>query len=451
MNLSNTLTSTTSPVTPSAKGVVTIYTCGPTVYDHAHIGNLRTFILDDILRRAVDASDNELQAVMNITDIDDKTIARSQQEHRDLGPMEALIESTRHYEELFIEDLEAVGIDTSLVTLVRATDSMPEIQVMILAIWDKGYAYESEGSIYFDLAKYRASGHDYGRLTNVDYSPRARIDNDEYDKNEARDFVLWKAAKDGEPFWDFQLHELDLPGRPGWHIECSAMATANLGQPITIHTGGIDLKFPHHENEIAQTTGATDNDLTQIFVHYNHLYVDGRKMSKSLGNFYTLADITEKAYDPLVFRILTLQASYASELNFTWESLDAARHSLLNLYAWADLTHQLDPTLDTEALAKVTEDINNDLDTPAALTRIFGYSEEVPSYELLLGLDKLLGLEFSTRADITDAERTLINHRQTARLNKDFDTSDKLRLELVALGLEIDDTPIGPRWRRTII
>ena len=451
MQLRDTLTNAKSTVKPSGKNVVTVYSCGPTVYDHAHIGNLRTFIIDDILRRTVNTSELELAAVMNITDIDDKTISRSREEHSELGPMEALIESTRHYEELFIDDLEAVGVDISLVTFVRATDSIVQMQDMITAISDRGYAYVADGSVYFDLAKYRADGNTYGRLINVDYSAQARIDNDEYDKNEARDFVLWKGAKDGEPFWDFQLGLDDLPGRPGWHIECSAMALSNLGQPITIHSGGIDLKFPHHENEIAQVVGATGDDFTQIFVHYNHLYVDGRKMSKSLGNFYTLAEIIERDYDPLVFRLLVLQASYASELNFTWESLEAAKSALMNLYAWADLTHQGEATLGIEALKLVTEAVANDLDTPTALGLVFGYGESIPSYELLKGLDDLLGLELASRADVTDDEKLLINRRQTARLAKDFSASDLMRDELAKASLVVDDTSTGPRWRRTII
>ena len=468
MKLSDTLTSTVAEL--ESVGIkpgdeVTLYSCGPTVYNHVHIGNLRTFISDDLLRRSLIAAGYRVKAVMNITDVDDKTIAGSQAEHPDLGPMEALLETTRAYEQLFLADLQAVGVNTSLITIVRATEQIEPMQAMIRQIYDRGFAYESEGSVYFDLAKYQAAGNKYGQLVKVDFTPQARVDNDEYDKNEARDFVLWKAAKDGEPFWEFTLGEHDLPGRPGWHIECSAMALANLDtQPITIHSGGIDLKFPHHENEIAQTIGATAQPFTRLFTHHGHLFVDGRKMSKSLDNFYTLGDITAKGVHPLAFRLLALQAAHTAELNFTWESLTAAQNTLGNLYAWADLRHQanlselrLEPTIIVDVLAKLTASLADDLNSAAALAELFRFSlsvapgmryDDEDSAEIYGAIDRLFGLQLDVRPDITDDLKALISERQTAKELRDYATSDRLRAQLERKGIGVGDTPNGPRWTR---
>ncbi len=454
MRLSNTLTNSLTDLADlglKPGDTVTLYSCGPTVYDHAHIGNLRTFISDDLLRRTLHAAGYTVQAVMNITDVDDKTIARSRQEHPDLGPMEALLETTRKYEAIFKQDLEAVGVDVSLVTFVRATDSIPQMQDLIRRISQNGLAYVADGSVYFNLAKYREAGNQYGRLVNVNYSAQARIDNDEYEKSEAQDFALWKGAKDGEPFWEFTLDEHDLPGRPGWHIECSAMALDNLGQPLTIHSGGIDLKFPHHENEIAQTVAATGQDFTQVFTHHGHLYVDGRKMSKSLNNFYTLEDIKAKGYHPLAFRLLMLQATHTGELNFTWESLEAAQNALQSLAGWADLTHQFKPRPVREETG-FDAALTNDLGSPQTLAILAEkIGSQPPFTELLSLLDSRLGLRLSGRADITSAERELIAERETARQAKDWAKADELRAKLAESDLEINDTETGPVWRRTTL
>ncbi|HSX02623.1 MAG TPA: cysteine--tRNA ligase [Candidatus Saccharimonadia bacterium] len=452
MRLYNSLNRQLETVTANADKTVTLYTCGPTVYDHVHIGNLRTFIMEDLLRRTLQATGYKVQMVTNLTDVDDKTIARSQTEHPDLGPMEALIETTRHYEAVFKADLAALGVDLGSRTFVRATDAIPQMQALIQRIYDNGFAYVADGSVYFDLRQYREAGNEYGRLVNVDYSAQARIDNDEYDKAEAQDFALWKGAKDGEPFWEFTLGEHDLPGRPGWHIECSAMALDNLGeQPIGIHSGGIDLKFPHHENEIAQVVAATGQDFARIFTHHNHLLVDGRKMSKSLNNFYTLDDIRAKGYDPLALRLLYLQALHTNEVNFTWESLGAAQNTLANLRAWADLVYQPEvagesatPKLEAELQASLADDLHS----PEALARLAAETG-APTTELLVQLDQLLGLDLSGRPDLTPAEQQLVANRQAARTAKDWARADQLRTELAAAGLEVDDAPAGPRWRRT--
>ncbi len=434
---------------------VTLYSCGPTVYNYAHIGNLRTFVMDDLLRRSLRTAGHRVQAVMNITDIDDKTIVRSQAEYPELGPMEALIETTRKYEAIFKRDLELLGVDLSLITFVRATDSIPQMQTLIQQILDAGFAYIADDSVYFDIAKYQAAGYDYGRLANVDFTPRARINNDEYDKHEASDFALWKGAGDGEPYWDFAINGHDLPGRPGWHIECSAMALNNLKQPIHIHSGGIDLKFPHHENEIAQVMAGTDVDFAGIFTHHNHVLVDGRKMSKSADNFLTLEEIQSKGYHPMALRLLFLQAAHTGELNFTWESLEAAQNALGNLYAWANRRYQ-DPeaqTADVNLVLAVGGNLENDLGSPSALAELFAATNAaaLPKNftETLESLDAMLGLGLTTSPDITPSQKQLIARREAARAAKDWAKSDELRDQLTTENLEIDDMPSGPRWRRT--
>jgi cysteinyl-tRNA synthetase len=449
MQLHDTLTRQLAEITPGPDNTITIYQCGPTVYDRVTLGNLRTYISEDLLRRTLRATGYNMHVIMNLTDIDDKTIAKSKVEHPDLGPMEALIETTRHYEDIYKQNLASVGVDLSLIEFVRATDSIPAMQAMIRKIYDNGFAYISEGSVYFDLKRYRESGHDYGRLVNVNYSAQARVDNDEYDKAEASDFALWKGAKDGEPFWEFTLDEHDVPGRPGWHIECSAMALDHLkSQPITIHSGGIDLKFPHHENEIAQVVAATGQDFVRVFTHHGHLLVDGRRMGKSMNNAYTLADIEAKGFSPLSLRLLALQANHTSELNFTWESIEAAQNALGNLYAWSDLTHQLGSS-SLDVIARLKEALAKDLDSPSALAILAKLDQRTaPAKADLAELDALLGLGLAGRSDITPDQKDLIADRQVAREAKDWAKADQLRDQLAEQGLEIDDTPAGPRWRR---
>ena len=344
--------------------------------------------------------------------------------------------------------------------MVRATDQIPQMQAMITQIHAHGLAYISEGSVYFDVAKYTAAGNRYGRLAHIDPShAQSRIDNDEYDKAEAQDFVLWKGERDGEPSWDYELDGHRLPGRPGWHIECSAMSAA-LELPFDIHTGGIDLKFPHHENEIAQTQAAAGKDMARIFVHWNHLFVDGKKMSKSLKNFYALEDIKKKDFSPLSFRLLALQSHYSSEMNFTWRSLEAARSTLLHVYAYLDRalqpygdTIEIKPTNQpTSPEQTFLEDLTTNLASPTALVEVLrilsfgGKPGDLSDY-----FESILSLDLNNRSDITDAQKKLIHERVEAKATKNFAKSDEIRNTLLAQNLEIDDTPNGPRWRRTKI
>lgn len=472
MRLFNTLTKQVDTVAPLQAHQVTVYSCGPTVYDHIHIGNLSAFIYADLLRRTLVASGFTVHHVMNFTDVDDKTIRRSHETFPDDEPKAALSRLTNQYEEIFQADMQAIGNDIDALEFVRATDPkiIKGMQKLIADLYKLGFAYISDDGVYFSIEAYKASGKTYGQLVAVssENTSQARISNDEYDKDSVHDFALWKKQKDAEPAWDFILDGHKLTGRPGWHIECSVMSSQSLGQPFDIHTGGIDLAFPHHENEIAQSTaGKTNPVYSTMFVHNEHLLVDGHKMSKSLKNFYTLADITAKGFDPLAFRLLVLQSHYRSQSNFSWESLEAAQNRLRELRAWADLRHQ--PSSDTmsseldelfrETRQNILSAVQNDLNTPLALAhlnKLVAYMQTIaiPGVEgrytdgTLAFLDSVLGLNLSRRPDISHEQKALIAAREDARLAKDFALSDKLRDELRAQGIELRDTNFGPQWSR---
>jgi cysteinyl-tRNA synthetase len=295
MKLYNTLTKKVADFKPLKAGHVSIYSCGPTVYDHIHIGNLSSFIYVDTLRRVLENQNYTVKQVMNFTDIDDKTIKRSLEKYPDLDAMTALNKLTSYYTKLFLSDIQSIGNDIGAVNFIKATASIKDMQNLISYLHAKGFAYVTEDGVYFSIKAYVQSGKNYGQLTTISVAStsKARIDNDEYDKESAHDFALWKVQRDGEPAWPFSLDGKDLTGRPGWHIECSAMSQKALGIPFDIHTGGIDLIFPHHENEIAQSTAGHDfNELANIFFHNEHLLVDSKKMSKSLKNFFTLEAVS---------------------------------------------------------------------------------------------------------------------------------------------------------------
>ncbi|MGD0124902.1 MAG: cysteine--tRNA ligase [Terriglobia bacterium] len=319
LRIHNTLSGQLEEFKPLQDNQVGMYTCGPTVYDFPHIGNYRTFVFQDILRRWLKYRGYTLRHVMNLTDVDDNTIRKSK----------AVSMSLRDYTAKYIE---AFQVDRQLLSLedpeivVRATDSIDDMVKMIQTLIEKGYAYASEGSIYFRVA---AFPH-YGQLTKIDLSgirDGARIDSDKYDKNNARDFALWKAPKEGEPFWETPIG----PGRPGWHIECSVMSMKYLGETFDIHSGGVDLIFPHHENEIAQSEAATGKPFVRYWLHAEHLIVNGEKMSKSLGNFYTLRDLIGQGYKPSAIRYLLAAVPYRRHLNFTFEGLHQAEQSIERL------------------------------------------------------------------------------------------------------------------------
>lgn len=439
MKLFNTLTKQIEDFKPLEDKQVRIYSCGPTVYDHIHIGNLASFVYADTLRRALEAAGFKVEHVMNITDVDDKTIKRSKEKYPDLDPKEALTKLTREYEGLFMKDLAAIGNGLEAVKFVRATDSIEQMQELIRKLHKDGFAYIADDGLYFSISKYQESGKAYGQLTKIDAAntSQARIQNDEYDKESAHDFALWKLKKEGEPAWPFELDGKQLEGRPGWHIECSAMSVGALGQPFDIHTGGIDLVFPHHENEIAQSTAGQDNPLmAKLFFHNEHLLVDGKKMSKSLNNFYTLEDVTKKGFDPLAFRLLVLQSHYRKQSNFTWEALEAAQNRLSDLRAAADALLQ-QGAKGVESISAQTA-LENDLDLPSVLTH--GMSA--------LATTTALGLQLDQRAMPTGEQQKLLDEREAARAAQDWTRSDELRDQLKAQGIEVRDTDHGQVWTR---
>ncbi|HJP96106.1 MAG TPA: cysteine--tRNA ligase [Candidatus Saccharimonadales bacterium] len=470
MKLYNTLSRKLENVVPLSGKNVRIYSCGPTVYDHAHIGNLTAYVYSDTLQRVVGAAGFNVTRAMNYTDVDDKTIRRSHEQFPQADPKVALTLLTDKYIAVFLEDMQRIGNDTKHVTFIRATDpkTMQGMRDLIAALHAKGFAYVADDGVYFSIDAYRKSGKVYGQLSEITAADTSeeRIQNDEYDKESVHDFALWKTQKDGEPAWDFTLDGHDLKGRPGWHIECSVMSRQALGQPFDIHTGGVDHIFPHHENEIAQSTALEANPvMATVFVHSEHMLVDGRKMSKSLQNFYTLSDITNKGYDPLAFRVKVLQSHYRNSVNFTWESLDAAQNLLTNLRAWADLKHQKTAHNTSDELAEsyanalraIREALFDDLNTSLALGHLAQLANESETLgvhpekiqPMLNIADQLFGLQLSERPTINDTQKSMIAKRQTAREAKNWAKSDQLRDQLKEQGIIVRDTTNGPIWQRT--
>src|SRR3954467_7012904 len=371
MRLYNTLTRSEEPFTPGPGNTVRMYTCGLTVYARGHIGNFRTFVCLDVLRRSLKyLLGYGVKQVMNFTDVDDRTIAGAQKAGMDLR------EYTTQFVEAFLEDSRALGLE-DVEEMPRATDeaNLKAMADLIAALTKNGHTYVSDGSIYFKISTLPA----YGKLAHLDHDgmkPGARVDSDHYAKDDARDFVLWKATKPDEPTWSV----VDPPGRPGWHLECSAMALRLLGEPpIDIHGGGVDLIFPHHENEIAQSEGATRRQFSRFWVHVEHLLVDDDKMSKSLGNTYTIPDVIARGHRPSAVRYLLLSTHYRKQLNFTWGSLAQAEEAVRRL---ADFLGRLDLVKSRESHPQVSERVAEvrkafadamfaDLNTAGALGEMF--------------------------------------------------------------------------------
>ena len=369
----NTLTGKVDDFVPLEPGKVRMYACGPTVYDYAHIGNYRTFVFQDILRRHLRYRGYQLTHVMNVTDVDDKTIRNAQ----------AAGMSLRYYTDRYIRefhvDRELLSIEMPEI-IARATDHVPDMVKLIQQLEEKGFAYRSEGSVYFRVSQFA----DYGKLSKIDLEGMragARVDSDEYDKANVRDFVLWKAAKEGEPSWETALG----PGRPGWHIECSAMSMKYLGETFDIHSGGGDLAFPHHENEIAQSEAATGKPFVRYWLHSEHLIVNGQKMSKSLGNFFTLRSLIEKGYRPSAVRYLLASVPFRKPLNFTMDGLHQAQQSIERL---RNFRYRLDkepfPSGTSAdhaahaqaAIAAFGDALDDNLNTAKALAAIFDLTSE---------------------------------------------------------------------------
>jgi cysteinyl-tRNA synthetase len=465
LRLTNTLTGKQEEFEPQDGQTVRMYTCGPTVYNFAHIGNLRTFVFEDVLRRHL-MSKWKIKHVMNITDIDDKIINRSIETGEDIKSY------TARYTAAFFEDCEKLRIQKPEI-IAPATDHIDDMVDLVNRLLAAGYAYREGDSIYYRISRFA----NYGRLSRLDQRELkvgARIDADEYEKEEPRDFVLWKAPKDPrEPRWPAPFGE----GRPGWHLECSAMAMRYLGQTLDLHCGAVDLVFPHHENEIAQSEAVTGHTFVRFWVHGEHLLVDGEKMSKSKGNFYTLRDLLGKGYEPLTIRYLLLSMSYRKQLNFTFEklkdsqaTLDRIKEFLFRLRT-AKLKSGRDPDLAARLAAARQEfeaSLDDDLNTSGALGAIFVFIREAneameagrPGDENRAEItdwfkvidDRLAiipAMEHPVQGDKEVEEiEVLIQQRNEARRNRNYALGDRIKQELLNRGIVIEDTREGTRWRR---
>jgi cysteinyl-tRNA synthetase len=486
LQLYNTLSNKVEEFQPSQDNTVRMYACGPTVYDYGHIGNFRTFVAVDLLRRFLRQSGFKLQHVMNITDVDDKIIRNAAREQKTVQ------EYTRKYEEAFLEDSATLNLEHPE-TLVRATEHIAEMAEFIKKLEAKGFAYRTEdGSYYFSIAKFPG----YGKLSKKDFGGMeagARVDVDEYEKDDARDFALWKAPKPGEASWDSVIG----PGRPGWHIECSVMSMKYLGDSFDLHAGGEDLTFPHHENEIAQSEALSGQTFARFWMHVRFLLVEGKKMSKSEGNFYTLRDLVLKGHKPSAIRFLLTSVPYTKQLNFTFAGLEQGAKSVERLREFKSRIEraQLVPGKNAaiQELADKTQremraGMEDDLNTARALAAMFDMVREAntvadqgglkqddkaPLLAALQQFDeifavlkdddaekiarvaawaksqgKLEGSEIS--ADViadTDVER-LIAERNAAKKARDFAKSDAIRKQLTEAGIAVEDTKDGIRWKR---
>lgn len=458
IRLYNSLTKQIESIKPLEGDSFRIYSCGPTVYDFAHIGNLSSYVYVDTLKRSLRLAGYNIYHVMNFTDVDDKTISRSQMLYPKLKSNFALTKLTRQYETHFLNDLRNINIQTEDTKFVRATESIPEMQFLISILFETGFAYISEDGVYFSIDAYKKSGKTYGQLIKLatNKTQKQRISSDEYAKDSINDFALWKVSKKNEPSWSFKLAGKDLSGRPGWHIECSAMSASNLGQPFDIHTGGVDLIFPHHENEIAQSTAGKAEPLyAKTFCHSEHLLVDGKKMSKSLNNFYTLNDISKKGLTFDAFRLFILQAHYRTQTNFTWQNLRSAEIRLSKWLEFADSYWQISQSK-KDISSKLITLINNDLNTPVVLAYIDEYfttletEHKSPNLKTLKTIDNLLGINL-IRPDISQVQKQLINARFMARKKENWQKSDEIRDQLKDQGIILRDTDSATYWNRPLL
>ena len=465
LRLFNTLTREKETFVPLVPGEVRIYSCGPTVYNEPHIGNLRTFLWSDLLRRYLEFRGYRVRQIMNITDVEDKIIRNAGQAGKDINTYTAPFIDSFHaaLKELRVRPADAYP---------RATEYIPQMVALVDRLKERGHTYEAEGSTYFRVRSLPG----YGKLSRVEIdaaSDFSRVESDEYEKESARDFVLWKAKKEGEPSWDTALG----PGRPGWHLECSAMSMDLLGETFDIHTGAVDLIFPHHENEIAQSEGATGRPFVRFWVHGEHLNIDAQKMSKSLGNIYTLGEIREMGFSPLALRYALLSVPHRTKLNFTSQSLEDARNALERLALFLLRLDEIATSAPRDAqssdghadeligtfLASFQEAMDDDLNTAGALAALFTLVRDANSAidagritsadanglrTALSRIDPVLDI-FPDREQSIDAEvEAMIEARNAARKARNFAESDRLRDELLSRGIIIEDTAGGTRWRK---
>ena len=459
----NTLTQQVEDFQPASDGIVRMYTCGPTVYDYAHVGNFRTFTFVDLLRKWLRASGFKLDHVMNVTDVDDKIIRNAVAQHKSLN------EYTEIYTRAFLEDCATLRLERPE-KLTPATEHIQDMVSAIERLCQTGHTYESEGSTYFRISTFPS----YGKLSHNDFSGNisgARVDVDEYDKADVRDFALWKAPKEGEPAWETAIG----PGRPGWHIECSVMAIKYLGETLDIHAGGVDLVFPHHENEIAQSESLTGKPFARFWLHAEFLLVEGQKMSKSLGNYFTLRDILAKGHAPEAIRYLLLSVPYRKQLNFTFDGLKSAATAIdrlrnfklrLETDMFPEGGNQAMSERTAKAMADFSASLDDDLNTAEALAAVFEYVRDANSamdsgefrrdnvrgaLEFLEKFDSIFDvIKPSARAGELSDEQVdgLIGERTAAKKSKDFARADQIRQQLSDQGIILEDTKSGVRWKR---
>jgi cysteinyl-tRNA synthetase len=461
----NTLSRQTEEFQPLEGNKVRMYLCGPTVWNFAHIGNFRTFVFGDILRRYLKFKGYELEHVFNLTDVDDRIINEAKKQGISID------EFTAPFIQYFWEDFDALGNERPEVT-PRATHHVTEMIDIIAKLLANGHAYESDGSIYYRITAFP----DYGKLSKISFSGNIaggseRVDTDKYDKEDARDFALWKLVDpDDEPGWDAPFGR----GRPGWHIECSAMSMKYLGETFDIHGGGMDLQFPHHENEIAQSEGSTGKLFAKYWIHSEFLKIDDQTMSKSKGNFFTFRDLREQGYSPLAIRYLLLSVPYRKQLNFTFEGLQGAESTVERLQSFRQRIKDArlsDPAVNSTlseriafALREFTDAMDDDFNTAMALAALHNLVRDVNTSmdrngllqidrDLLLdairNFDSVLGIFGPEQDAILDADiERLIEERQQARRDRDFARSDAIRDDLAARDIILEDTKEGVRWKR---
>ena len=446
------------------EGEVNFYYCGPTVWNYGHIGNFRSAVAADILRRYLKFKGFKVTHVMNITDVEDRIIAKSQEAGVTID------EYTQQYIDALWEDFDALGCERPDV-VPRATRHIPEMVTLIEKLLANNHAYRSDDSIYYRISSFP----EYGKLSKINFAGNIagaseRIDTDKYEKEDARDFALWKVPEsDTEPAWDASIGR----GRPGWHIECSAMSMKYLGETFDIHAGGIDLVFPHHENEIAQSEGATGKQFVRYWIHFEHLKVEGETMSKSKGNYYTFRDVTAKGYSPAAIRYFLLSVPYNKQLNFTFDALAGAEKTVASLRDFrARLNEAKTEAGSNEALHEVAvrarkefeEGMDDDLNTSIALAAVHNLSREVNTalarkqvkeenkrelLELLAEFDTVLNVLGDHQTEMLDSEiQAQIDERQESRRRRDFRRADEIRVALADRGIILEDTKDGVRWKR---
>jgi cysteinyl-tRNA synthetase len=451
---------------PIEEGKVRMYSCGLTVYDYAHIGNLRAYVFVDLLRRWLECRGFDVKHVMNVTDVDDKTIQGMQKEGISLK------EYTQRYIDAFFDDLQMLNIKKAKI-VPKATEHIKEMVELVEILIEKSYGYKGEdGSIYYAISKFK----NYGKLSKMklkELKAGARVKVDEYSKEQASDFALWRAwnPNDGDVFWETTLGK----GRPGWHIECSAMSMKYLGETLDIHTGGVDNIFPHHENEIAQSETVTEKKFVNYWMHNEHLLIKGERMGKSLKNFYTLRDLLRMGYDPMAVRYLLLSTHYRKQLHFTFDGLEAAKNALQRLYDFMERLGEAENREGGEEIKGLTQKIrkdfenamDDDLDISKALAAMFNLVKEVNILidkgtlgrkeaeqvkDLMLDFDRVLGVlgDFWKRKEekLPKKVEELIREREEARKAEDWKTADVIRDQLQKMGIILVDTPEGVKWKR---